>query len=70
MDSKLIQYLKLWTRQSNIKYNKQRPLCASLLGKAKKKYNIDRKASGISNTKKVQERFRDFYVDKVNGNSR
>ena len=57
-DSNLDVNACYYAGKSNLKYNKQRNLCASLLEAAKKKYYTDLKAFVIN--KKVLERFRAF----------
>lgn len=59
-DSNLDVNACYYAGKSNLKYNKQRNLCTSLLETAKKKYYTDLKAYVINNNKKVLERFRAF----------
>ena len=59
-DSNLDVNACYYAGKSNLKYNKLRNLCTSLLETAKKKYYTDLKAYVINNNKKVLERFRAF----------
>ena len=64
--SKLInQFLKFQTHESGPKYSKQRNLCITVLGKAKKNYYTGLKMSDINDNNKFWETVKSILVIKI-----